>query len=68
MPHMDWRLYVDFDKRYLRPSEVGHLQGDVSKAKKILGWEFKVDFKKLVKMMVDADIEIAKREKKLDEK
>ncbi|HOT76271.1 MAG TPA: GDP-mannose 4,6-dehydratase [Candidatus Wallbacteria bacterium] len=53
---MDWQKYVQIDKRYFRPTEVDLLIGDASKAKKILGWEPKVKFKELVKMMVDSDI------------
>ena len=60
--------YIEIDEKYYRPSEVDILQGDASRAKKILGWEPKVSFKELIWMMVDADMEIAKREKKLDEK
>ena len=47
---------IEIDKRYFRPLEVEFLQGDASKAKKKLGWEPKVRFKELVKIMVDADI------------
>ncbi len=53
---MDWRQYVEFDKRYLRPAEVDILIGDASKAKRILGWEPRTKFKKLARLMVDADI------------
>jgi GDPmannose 4,6-dehydratase len=53
---LDWHDYVDLDKRYLRPAEVDILMGDPSKAKKQLGWEPKVKFKELVKIMVEADI------------
>ncbi|HPG59676.1 MAG TPA: GDP-mannose 4,6-dehydratase [Candidatus Wallbacteria bacterium] len=53
---MDWQKYVQIDKRYFRPTEVDLLIGDASKAKKVLGWEPKVKFKELVKMMVDSDI------------
>lgn len=52
----DWKKYVVFDKRYLRPAEVDVLIGDSKKAKEKLGWEPKVRFKELVKIMVDADI------------
>lgn len=55
---LDWQKYVDLDKRYLRPAEVDILIGDSSKAKKQLGWEPKVKFKELVKIMVEADIKI----------
>lgn len=52
----DWKKYVVFDKRYLRPSEVDVLIGDSSKAKKLLKWESKIKFKDLVKIMVDSDM------------
>jgi len=60
---MDWQKYVEIDQRYFRPSEVDYLQGDASKAKKVLKWEPKVTFKKLVKIMTDADMKIAENEK-----
>lgn len=53
--------------RYFRPSEVDNLRGNATKAKEILGWQPKVNFKQLVKMMVDADLEKANREKVLVE-
>jgi GDPmannose 4,6-dehydratase len=59
---LDWEKYVDYDKRYERPTEVDLLIGDASKAKKKLGWEPKVRFKDLVKIMVDADLVLAKQE------
>lgn len=59
---LDWEEYVEYDKRYERPSEVDLLIGDPAKAKKKLGWEPKVHFKELVKIMVDADLALAKRE------
>ncbi len=55
---LDWQDYVKQDPRYLRPAEVDQLIGDSSKARKILGWEPTVDFKGLVTMMVDADLEL----------
>jgi len=54
---LDWQQFVRTDPRFLRPAEVDHLIGDPSKARSVLGWEPSVDFKKLVHMMVDADIE-----------
>ena len=48
-------LLIEIDKNYFRPTEVDLLIGDPSKAKKILGWEPKVTFKELVKIMVEAD-------------
>ena len=59
---LDWRKYVKHDARYERPAEVELLIGDPAKAKKQLGWEPKVKFKELVKIMTDADLELAKRE------
>jgi len=54
---MDWKKYVDIDPRYYRPTEVDVLQGDFSKARREMGWEPKVRFKELVRMMVDHDLE-----------
>jgi GDPmannose 4,6-dehydratase len=54
---LDWQTHVGVDERFLRPAEVDHLIGDPSKARKQLGWEPSVNFKGLVTMMVDADIE-----------
>jgi GDPmannose 4,6-dehydratase len=62
---LEWQKYVETDPRYLRPSEVDYLQGDASKAKARLGWEPKVGFKELVRMMVDCDMELALRERTL---
>mgnify|MGYP000848375765 FL=1 len=59
---LDWEKYVDYDKRYERPTEVDLLIGDPAKAKKQLGWEPKVKFKELVKIMVDSDLVLAKQE------
>ncbi len=52
---LDWKKYVKIDKRFLRPAEVDLLVGDSSKARKKLGWKPEVDFKKLVKIMVEYD-------------
>ena len=54
---LDWRRYVNVDPRYLRPTEVEFLKGDSSKARKRLGWEPRVKFKELVRIMIDADIQ-----------
>jgi GDPmannose 4,6-dehydratase len=59
---MDYRDFVVIDERFIRPAEVDLLIGDNSKAKKVLGWKPEVDFKGLVRMMVDADMELIKRE------
>jgi GDPmannose 4,6-dehydratase len=55
---LDWQRYVRQDPALLRPAEVDHLLGDCTKAKRELGWAPQVDFKQLVEMMVDADIEL----------
>lgn len=62
---LNWRDHVVIDKRYFRPAEVDSLRGDSTKARKVLGWKPKVGFKELVRMMVNNDIELAKREKVL---
>ncbi len=54
---LDWKAYVEVDPRYYRPTEVDVLCGDASYAKTKLGWEPKVRFKELVKIMVDADLQ-----------
>jgi GDPmannose 4,6-dehydratase len=54
---LDWHDYVVQDPRYFRPAEVDLLVGDASKAGKKLGWEPSVDFRQLVRLMVDADME-----------
>jgi GDPmannose 4,6-dehydratase len=59
---LDWKKYVKHDPRYERPAEVDILIGDSSKAKKILGWEPKVRFHELVRIMVDAEMELLSRE------
>lgn len=62
---LDWEKYVAFDPRYLRPTEVDYLLGDATKAREALGWTPTVKFKELVRMMVDADIELAEGERSL---
>jgi len=54
---LDWQEYVKIDPRYFRPLEVETLIADASKARKELGWEPRVKFKELVRIMVDADME-----------
>lgn len=60
----NWKKYVKISKEYLRPAEVDFLIGDASKAKSVLGWKPSVDFKGLVKMMVDTDIKLLKKNSK----
>ncbi|HLW99414.1 MAG TPA: GDP-mannose 4,6-dehydratase [Candidatus Acidoferrales bacterium] len=55
---LEWRKYVETDLRYFRPTEVDLLQGDSSKARRKLGWAAKVKFHDLVKLMVDADVQL----------
>ena len=54
---LEWQEYVRTDPRFLRPAEVDHLIGDSSRARAELGWQPNVDFKALITMMVDADLE-----------
>jgi GDPmannose 4,6-dehydratase len=56
---LDWREYVRYDKRYERPAEVDLLIGNPAKAKKNIGWEAKVRFEELIRIMVDADLALA---------
>ncbi|HEX7546490.1 MAG TPA: GDP-mannose 4,6-dehydratase [Gemmatimonadaceae bacterium] len=53
---LDWRRYVTSDRKFVRPAEVELLVADSSKARRVLGWEPKVRFRELVRMMVDADL------------
>jgi GDPmannose 4,6-dehydratase len=66
MLDLDYKKHVEHDPRYDRPAEVDLLLGDASRAKRLLGWEPKVGFAELVKMMVDADLELAREEKALE--
>jgi GDPmannose 4,6-dehydratase len=59
---LDWEQYTAHDSHYDRPSEVDQLLGDPTKARTVLGWEPKVTFKGLVRMMMDADLELARKE------
>ena len=54
---LDWSQYVETDPSQARPSEVGLLVGDISKAKKVLGWTPRVHFSELVQLMVQAEME-----------
>ena len=64
---LDWQEHVEIDPWYYRPSEVDLLLGDASKARKELGWEPRVSFAELVRLMVDHDLVLAKEEKQLRE-
>ena len=58
---LEWKRHVEIDARYFRPAEVDELRGDMSKARKKLGWQPKVRFADLVRMMVEADLEDLKK-------
>ncbi len=60
---MNWHDYVQIDPRYFRPTEVDYLMADPSKAKKLLGWSPRIKFHELVRIMVDADLELMGLEK-----
>ena len=62
---LDYKKYVAIDKRYFRPTEVDALLGDATKAGKILNWQPKVSFEKLVDMMIESDMDMAQKEKTL---
>lgn len=55
---LDWKKYVKVDRKLARPAEVYHLRANASRARRELGWKPKVGFKELVRMMVDADLEL----------
>ena len=55
--NLDWQKYVVVDPAFIRPAEVDLLVGDPSKAQRDLAWEPKVNFRQLIEMMVDADLE-----------
>ncbi len=61
---LDWKKYVKHDERHLRPSEVDLLIGDPARAKAELGWTPRTTFRELVRLMVDADLALAEREKR----
>ena len=64
---LEWQKHVELDPRYHRPAEVDHLVGDASKARQQLGWEARTRFADLVKLMVEADLQLlqAQREGRL---
>ncbi|HNQ65274.1 MAG TPA: GDP-mannose 4,6-dehydratase [Smithella sp.] len=62
---LDYKRYVEIDKRYFRPTEVDALLGDSTKAKNILNWEPRVSFENLVDIMIASDMELAQKEKTL---
>lgn len=64
---LDWKQYVECDPRYRRPAEVDVLCGDASKARRLLNWEPRVGFEELVKIMIEADAELARKERLIAE-
>jgi GDPmannose 4,6-dehydratase len=62
---LDWRKHVELDPRYLRPTEVDHLMGDASKARRQLGWMPTTTFPELVRIMFEHDLELARQEQTL---
>jgi len=62
---MSWREHVEIDERYIRPVEVNELRGDVGKALAQLAWHASTDMGGLCKLMVEADLRLAEREKAL---
>jgi GDPmannose 4,6-dehydratase len=58
---LDYRKFVETDSTLLRPAEVHHLRGDYSKARRKFGWKPKVNFEKLVEMMVDSDLALLEK-------
>jgi GDPmannose 4,6-dehydratase len=62
---LNWQEYVKIDPRYFRPAEVETLLGDSSKARRALGWEPKISFQELVRLMVESDMKLAQQERHL---
>ncbi|MDC1130843.1 GDP-mannose 4,6-dehydratase [Pelagibacteraceae bacterium] len=61
MVDLDYKKFIEINEKLIRPAEVDSLIGDSSYAKKVLGWEPKINFEKLVKDMVDSDLEFVKK-------
>jgi GDPmannose 4,6-dehydratase len=64
---LDWKDYVEVDPRFYRPSEVDTLRGSAEKARQVLGWEPKVGFRELARMMTESDLQLARREQRMQE-
>jgi GDPmannose 4,6-dehydratase len=58
---IDWKPYVRIDDAFKRPAEVDLLVGDPAKAERVLGWKPRTDFEQLIRLMVDADLELLSR-------
>lgn len=59
---LDWEKFVEIDPNYYRPAEVDYLMGDPSKAERVLGWRARTTFEELVKLMVEADVQLLEDE------
>jgi GDPmannose 4,6-dehydratase len=55
---LDWESFTEIDPRYFRPAELDEICGDASKARRELGWEPTVRFDELVRLMVEADVQL----------
>ncbi len=62
---LEWKKYVEFDPRYLRPTEVDYLHGDPTKARTRLNWRPRMGFKELIRIMVAHDLDLARQERTL---
>jgi GDPmannose 4,6-dehydratase len=60
--NVDWKKYVTVDPKYYRPTEIDILQGDATKARRVLGWYPKYSFRCLIEDMVAADLHVARTE------
>ena len=67
LAELNWQDHVEIDPRYFRPAEVDYLLGDPTKIKEKLGWEPKIKFKELARMMYEHDLKLALQEKFLKE-
>jgi len=59
---LDWKKYIKIDQRFVRPAEVDLLIGDAAKAREKLGWEARVTFEEMIRMMVDNDLKMVQEE------
>ena len=64
---LDWQRHVAVDNRYFRPTEIDALLGDSAKARRVLGWQPRLGFVELIRMMVAHDIDLARRERTVDQ-
>ena len=62
---LNWKEFVESDARYFRPTEVDYLLGDSSKITGKVGWKPRIGFEKLVRMMMEHDLELARQEQTL---